>query len=78
MKTNEQPIKEVPVLYSNKANCCGCAACYAICPVKAITMLEDSEGFLYPQINDSICVRCYRCTEVCVFKVNQAIKWYAY
>ena len=26
-------------------DCCGCTACYAICPKDAITMIEDEEGF---------------------------------
>lgn len=24
--------KQPPVLYENKDECCGCGACYAICP----------------------------------------------
>ena len=33
----------------NKTNCCGCTACMNICPKKAISMIEDKEGFLYPK-----------------------------
>ena len=43
-------MKEVPILYSRKEECCGCTACYAICPKEAISMVEDEEGFEYPQI----------------------------
>ena len=32
----------------NKAKCCGCTACYSICPAKCILMVPDEEGFLYP------------------------------
>ena len=60
--------KSVPVLYKSKEECCGCSACFAICPVGAITMVEDDEGFLYPQIDDTKCVRCYRCEKSCAFK----------
>ena len=38
--------KEVPVLYKRKEECCGCTACYAICPKEAISMVEDEEGFV--------------------------------
>lgn len=38
-------MKEVPVLYKRKEECCGCTACYAICPKEAISMVEDEEGF---------------------------------
>ena len=42
-------------------DCCGCTACYAICPKDAITMIEDEEGFEYPQIDENKCVHCYQC-----------------
>lgn len=62
-------MKEIPVLYIQKEECCGCTACYAICPMEAIEMIADEEGFLYPKINEKKCVRCYRCLNVCPFKV---------
>lgn len=40
--------KKEPVLYEKKEECCGCTACYAICPKEAISMIEDEEGFEYP------------------------------
>ena len=49
--------KEMPILYKRKEECCGCTACYAICPKEAICMAEDEEGFEYPQINDDKCIR---------------------
>ncbi|UWO79630.1 4Fe-4S binding protein [[Clostridium] asparagiforme DSM 15981] len=32
-------------------------------------MLEDEEGFEYPQIDKSKCICCYQCLRVCPFKV---------
>lgn len=61
-------MKETPELYLKKEQCCGCSACYAICPKNAITMIEDEEGFLYPQINIDRCVDCKMCLKVCPFK----------
>lgn len=58
-------MKKVPVLFDRKEECCGCTACYAICPQRAISMLEDEEGFEYPHINEKKCVRCFLCSEVC-------------
>ena len=46
-------------------NCTGCSACYSSCPKSAIMMKEDSEGFLYPQIDESKCVECGICEKVC-------------
>ena len=54
-------MKPIPVLYKRKEECCGCTACYAICPKEAISMVEDDEGFEYPQIDESKCVCCYQC-----------------
>lgn len=46
-------------------NCCGCGACYNVCPKKAITMKENEEGFKYPEVNMDICVNCKLCEKAC-------------
>ena len=46
-------------------NCSGCAACYNACPKNCIKMNADSEGFLYPEIDRSVCIKCGRCEAVC-------------
>lgn len=61
-------MKEIPVLYKRKEECSGCTACYAICPKGAISMVEDEEGFEYPQIDKNRCVCCYQCLKVCPIK----------
>ena len=45
--------------------CTGCCACYNICPTNAISMVEDSEGFLYPVIDMITCIDCKLCDKVC-------------
>ncbi len=60
--SGENELKEIV----EKKECCGCAACLNICPVGAIVMEEDEEGFLYPVINkNGKCIECRRCLEVC-------------
>ena len=49
----------------NLSKCTGCAACYNKCPVGAISMQENEEGFLYPIIDKEKCTNCGICKEVC-------------
>ena len=60
--------RKLPKLYEKKSDCCGCSACYAICPVSAIFMEFDEEGFFYPLVDENKCIRCYQCIKVCSFK----------
>lgn len=48
-----------------KENCCGCYACYNICPKECITMESDNEGFWYPKIDKDKCINCNLCEKVC-------------
>ena len=63
--------KDIPVLFEKKEDCCGCGVCMLACPStdqhmeKAISMVPDEEGFLYPRINELSCIRCYQCMQVC-------------
>ena len=50
---------------TDKQNCCGCSACASICPKHFIAMQADSEGFLYPVVNETDCIDCGLCEKVC-------------
>ena len=41
--------------------CSGCRACVALCPVSAIRMEPDGEGFLRPVIEEKMCLECGLC-----------------
>ena len=45
--------------------CSGCSACANVCPVQAISMAENAQGFLYPNINTEKCIDCYKCRKTC-------------
>ncbi len=49
----------------NHLSCTACGACKNVCSKSAISMREDSEGFLYPYIDESSCVNCGLCQKVC-------------
>ncbi len=51
--------------------CTGCGACAAVCPVKAITLDGQPDGFAFASIDDDACIHCNRCREACP-AINQA------
>ena len=55
----------------HKQDCCGCLSCVQRCPKQCISIYEDEEGFLYPKVDNSICIDCGLCEQVCPV-LNQA------
>ena len=62
--------KDSIILFDDKSDCCGCAACYSVCPQKAILLKKDNEGFEYPIIDKGKCIHCKMCLNVCPLKNN--------
>lgn len=48
-----------------EAQCTGCSACLNMCPVDAISMQPNHEGFLMPVVDESKCVDCGKCFNQC-------------
>lgn len=63
MTIKDDSVKTVDCM--NKDRCCGCGACYSVCPVKAISMERNSEGFLEPVIDYDKCTQCGLCKNIC-------------
>lgn len=53
------------VLSFDTSGCTGCAACAQVCPREAITFEPSYEGFLYPHVNQDLCISCGKCQKVC-------------
>ncbi|MBR6109442.1 MAG: Coenzyme F420 hydrogenase/dehydrogenase, beta subunit C-terminal domain [Clostridia bacterium] len=45
--------------------CSGCAACAAICPRGAIRLEPDDSGLLTARVNETLCIDCGLCINVC-------------
>lgn len=45
--------------------CTSCLACYSICPVEAISITTDAQGFYRPCVDNNICIDCFLCQKVC-------------
>lgn len=43
-----------------------CGVCESACPVHAISMELDGEGFRYPVIDNRTCIHCNLCEKVCL------------
>jgi coenzyme F420-reducing hydrogenase beta subunit len=69
-KTTNLPVKDEEKYFTSKDvySCYGCKACKDICPVSAITMVPDKEGFWYPVIDDHKCIHCNLCRKVCIYR----------
>lgn len=47
------------------SQCSGCGLCVVVCPVKCVSLVEDSEGFLVPVVSEGKCTRCGICLSRC-------------
>ena len=62
-------------LIINNKDCCGCYACYNVCPRNAIDMVENDKGFKQPEINKKKCINCGLCKKVCPIINNRYLDY---
>lgn len=68
------------IIENRESNCSGCGACYNVCPVSAIEMRQNEEGFYVPYIDNEKCIKCKKCVNVCpnIYKNREdRVKCYA-
>ena len=51
--------------FIDRQRCCGCYSCEQVCPKQCIEMMEDSEGFSYPIVDNTKCIQCGICINNC-------------
>lgn len=59
----KEKMKFIPNLYKKGEECCGCTACYAICPKQAISMIEDEKD-----LNILVLMKINACVVINVLK----------
>lgn len=57
-----------PILVPSPEVCCGCFVCRDICPSGAIGVRNGSAGAMYPEVDHTKCIKCYRCLRTCFYK----------
>lgn len=45
--------------------CVGCRSCEQSCPKHCISIINDKEGFWYPEVNEKSCIDCKKCLKAC-------------
>lgn len=58
----------------DKDKCCGCSACFSVCPVQAIKWTKNKEGFSEPEIIEDKCIDCGLCRKVCPYEEDHVGK----
>ncbi len=69
MQTQEQKNNNINEIVKTDT-CCGCGACAAICPAKAIKIKQNDEGFYKAEIDKEKCTSCGLCSKICAVKNN--------
>lgn len=61
------------MIKTDELKCYGCGACCDVCPQKCISLTNNINGNLYPQINHDACINCGLCEQVCIID-QEALK----
>lgn len=62
------------IVNKTQSNCSGCRACEQICPVDAISMTRDRDGFIIPLVNTDKCINCSKCNCVCMYETENNVR----
>lgn len=67
LKKAECAVKGRTTVTQQNSLCCGCGACKCVCPVDAIQIVKNRNGFLEAVVDNSLCIHCGKCKSVCPF-----------
>jgi coenzyme F420 hydrogenase subunit beta len=49
----------------NNALCTACGGCQGVCPINAISLEENTAGYIVAKIDFNMCINCEKCYQVC-------------
>ena len=49
----------------SRETCTGCSACKYHCPVGAISIIQDEDGFYCAHVDETLCIHCNLCDKIC-------------
>lgn len=67
LKMEPKPAAHQNNVCRDRSLCCGCTACAVACPVNAIDVSLDKEGFWRAGVDEDACISCGKCRKVCPF-----------
>lgn len=59
----------------SREECVGCNACLCSCSSKAISLIVDRQGFIYPFVDDKKCIKCGKCIRHCPVGSNNCERY---
>ena len=72
----DKPKKRIDYLTTGvEFYCYGCGACTEICPINAVELKQNQEGFWFPKFKKN-CVKCGFCSEVCPHNIKPNLPHY--
>lgn len=60
-------VKQSTRIMQQNQLCCGCGACASVCPVNAINICRNDNGFFAAEVNSN-CIGCAKCKKACPFE----------